>query len=122
MDGDGNLRAALVPWWSHSNIGLDARTAESPLLLVANALLQIVNQLFVFQAFDAQAFQLSHVFLEMGAVFLCNTVMGGRARIVGHLYQTKVKIFTCCLAMSKSETEEKQEEICWHGGGLEPAD
>ena len=122
MDGDCNLRTALAPSWSHSNIGLDARTAESPLLLVTNALLQIVNQLFVFQAFDAQAFQLSHVFLEMGAVFLCNTVMGGRARIVGHLYQTKVKIFICCLAMSKSETEEKQEEICWHGDGLEPAD
>ena len=125
MDGPVNLRAALGTPWSNDSIWLDGRAAEALLLLVAHPLPQLLHQRFIFQAFDAQAFQLGDVFLEVWAVFLWNAVVGERTRIVGRLDQTKVKVFTCIcfcrLGMGQSETQQ-QQEICWHGRGLDPAD
>ena len=124
VDGDGgHLPAALGSPRSSDSIFHDGRAAEALLLLVANPLPQLLDQRFIPQAFDAQAFQLRHVFLEVRAVFLGNAVVGERARIVGRLDQTKVKVFIRCsgLGMGQSETEQQQEEICWHGRGLDPA-
>ena len=95
MDGAVNLRAALGTPWSNDSIWFDVGAAEALLLLVAHPLPQLLHQRFILQAFDAQAFQLGHVLLEVGAVFLGNAVVGGRAPIVGRLDQTKVKVFTC---------------------------
>ena len=91
----GNLPAALGSLRTSDRICLYGGTAETLLLLVANSLSQIRHQKLIFQAFDADVFQLCHVFLEVAAFFLGNAVMGEWARVVGRLDQTKVKDFIC---------------------------
>ena len=79
--------AAFLGGSSNDAVGLNERTAEPFLLLVANKLLHVGHQLLVLLGPDGHLLQPGDLLLEVHAALLWNALLVPPAFIVGHIEQ-----------------------------------